>query len=56
MYFFDRDGLTHVLKPGRKFELVGENKLDGRVMASAAVVDGSLFVRTDKALYRIERR
>ncbi len=54
IYFFNRDGVTHVIKPGRKFELISENQLDGSIMASAAVVDGSLFVRTDEALYRIE--
>lgn len=54
IYLFDREGKTHVLKPGRRFERLAENKLDGSFMASPAVADGSLYLRTDKALYRIE--
>ena len=54
LYFFDRDGATKVIKPGRVFELLGTNHLDGSFMASAAVVDNAMFVRTEKAMYRIE--
>ena len=31
-----------------------ENKLDGRHMASFAPVNGTLFIRSDKALYRVD--
>lgn len=54
LYFFDRDGATHVVKPGHEFELIKTNHLDGSFMASAAVVDNAMYVRTDKAMYRIE--
>jgi outer membrane protein assembly factor BamB len=56
IYFFDREGTTHVIKPGRQFTLLAENHLEGSVMASAALVDEAMFVRTDKAMYRIQER
>ncbi|MEZ6128225.1 MAG: PQQ-binding-like beta-propeller repeat protein [Planctomycetaceae bacterium] len=51
LYFFDKDGTTTVLKPGRRFEQLSQNRLDGELMATAAAVDGSLLLRTDKAVY-----
>ena len=56
IYLFSREGITSVLAPGRSFKRLAENQLDGRLMASAAIVDGALFLRTDRALYRIEQR
>ena len=54
IYISSEEGLTHVLKPGRKFESLARNQLDGRILASPAVVDRAIYLRTDKALYRIE--
>lgn len=55
LYFHSEDGTTLVLRPSLEgMESLAENKLEGRIMASAAAVDGALFIRTDKALYRIE--
>ena len=55
IYFFSERGLTTVMRPSRTGpEVVAENQLDGRFMASPAVVDGAMFLRTDKALYRID--
>ncbi len=56
IYFFDREGTTHVVKPGRTFEQIAENRLDGSFMASAAIVGNALFLRTDKAMYRIDEK
>lgn len=56
IYISSREGRTSVLAPGRSFKRLAENQLDGQLMASAAVVDGALFLRTDKALYRIEQK
>lgn len=56
IYFHSREGITTVLRPGLKFEVLAKNPLDGRHMASLAAADGALFLRTDKALYRIEQR
>ncbi len=53
LYFHAEEGLTLVLKPGDRFEKIAENRLDGRIMGSAAADDDSLFIRTEEALYRI---
>ena len=37
-----------------KAQELAKNKLDGAAQASPAIVDGAIFLRTDKALYRIE--
>lgn len=55
LYFFSESGVAYVLEPSAKFELLAENTLDGRFMASPAVAGNALFLRTDKALYRIEQ-
>jgi outer membrane protein assembly factor BamB len=53
IYATDQAGLTTVFKPGRTFEKVAENNLPDGCMASLAVVDGAIFLRTKKALYKI---
>jgi outer membrane protein assembly factor BamB len=55
IYFCDQDGETTVIKPGRKFNELAVNKLDTGCMASPAVDDNALILRTKKHLYRIER-
>jgi len=56
IYVGNRDGDTFVIKPGRTFALEATNHLDGQIMATPAAVDAALYIRTDKALYRIEKR
>ncbi len=56
LLFHSKEGETTVLKPGRKFELLARNRLHGEHHASAAVSGDALFLRTDKALYKIEDR
>jgi outer membrane protein assembly factor BamB len=56
IYFFARNGTTTVLAPGREPRLLAVNKLAGTVMASPAVADNALFVRTSTHLYRIGRK
>ena len=54
IYFFNEDSTTTVLKPVRKFEQLAVNKLgDEQLMASPAVAYDSLFIRTERTLYRI---
>ncbi len=53
LYFCNHDGLTTILKPGRKYEELATNKLDDGCMASPVAVDHSLIIRTKQALYRI---
>jgi outer membrane protein assembly factor BamB len=54
IYFFDDKGQTVVLKPGREFEELATNTLDDGFMASPAVDEGALFLRTKSHLYRID--
>lgn len=51
-----REGVTVVVAAGKSFKLIAKNELPGRIMASEAVANGSLFIRTDAALYRLEER
>lgn len=53
IYIFNREGVTHVIEPGKKFRKIADNKLPGQVMASPAAVDGAFFIRTDKGLVKI---
>jgi outer membrane protein assembly factor BamB len=54
IYFFSEEGRTTVFAPGRTCQKLAECEIGERVMASPAVSGKALFLRTDKALYRIE--
>jgi outer membrane protein assembly factor BamB len=56
LWFFSEDGKTTVLKPGRVFEQVAENRLEEGFMASPAIAGKALYLRTRTHLYRIEER
>jgi outer membrane protein assembly factor BamB len=54
IYFLSEDGVGVVVKAGRKFELVTKNPLNEKALASYGVLDDSLLIRTESALYRIK--
>lgn len=54
IYFCSEEGKTSVIEAGRQFKLLAENKLDAGLMASPAVAEKALFLRTKTHLYRIE--
>jgi len=56
LIFHSKEGETTVLKPGRNFEILARNKLEDAHHASAAVSDDALFLRTEKAIYKIEKQ
>ena len=56
IYFANEEGVTTVLAPGPRFRKLASNKLDGRIMASPAVSGKAIYLRTDRHLYRIERK
>ena len=56
VYFLSEDGTGLVIKAGRKFELVSKNPLNEKTLASYGVLDGSLLIRTEGNLYRIQAR
>lgn len=55
IYVGNRDGDTFVIEPGRTYELLATNHLDGGVYATPAAVGRAIFLRTETALYRIEK-
>lgn len=55
IYVGNRDGDTFVIKPGKEFELLATNHLDGGIFATPAAVGRALFLRTEHALYRLEK-
>ena len=56
LWFFSEDGKTTVLKPGRVFEQVAENRLDEGFLASPAIAGKAFYLRTRTHLYRIEEK
>ncbi|HQX49724.1 MAG TPA: PQQ-binding-like beta-propeller repeat protein [Planctomycetaceae bacterium] len=56
IYLLDEEGTTTVIAPGREFKVLATNKLDGRTLATPAFVDSTIFLRTDRHLYRIEKQ
>lgn len=56
VYFFGKEGKTTVVKADKKFEKLAENQLEGTVIATPAIVDGAIFLRTDTHLYRIGKK
>ncbi|MGB7348178.1 MAG: PQQ-binding-like beta-propeller repeat protein [Pirellulaceae bacterium] len=56
IYLGSHEGTVTVLRPGKEGTVVAENQLDGQIMASPAVVDNALILRTADAIYRIESK
>ena len=56
IYLQSEEGVTTVVAPGREFRRLSASRLDGAMLATMAVSDGSIFVRTDTHLYRITNR
>ena len=54
IYFGSHEGVVTVISAGRESEVIAENELEGQIMASPAVVDNSLVVRTAEAIYRFQ--
>ena len=55
IYTTDESGLTTVFAPGRTFVKIAENTLPEGCMASPAVLDGAMYIRTKGHLYRVGR-
>jgi outer membrane protein assembly factor BamB len=53
IYFLNEEGESVVLAPGQQLKHLATNQLDGRTLASMAVSNGSIFIRSDTHLYRI---
>ena len=55
IYAFSIKGKVFTFLPGKEFKLLAESKLGDGFMASAAVVDDAMFLRSKSSLYRIEK-
>ena len=56
LYFTDEEGLTTVIETGREFREIAKNDVGQRTLASLAVIDNALILRTEKSLFRIENQ
>ena len=55
IYFQNEVGIGFVIKAGTTFELLSKNELGERSLASYAVADGTLFIRTDGHLWKVTK-
>lgn len=56
VYLLDEADTTTVFKPGAAYDEVARNKLGEKAQASCGVDGDALLLRTEKALYRIEKK
>jgi outer membrane protein assembly factor BamB len=56
IFALSEDGDTFVIQAGPEFRIVGKNSLDEMSMATPAVANGSLIIRTANRLYRFTDR
>lgn len=54
IYFQNEAGTGFVVKAGATYELLATNPLEERSLASCAVEDGAIFIRTEKQLWKIK--
>jgi outer membrane protein assembly factor BamB len=54
IYFENEAGVTTVIKAGKEYEAVATNDLGERMLASPAILDGAMFLRTENNLWRIQ--
>lgn len=55
IYVQSEEGNTLVIKPGKTFEKLTDTGFAERTLASYAAGDSSLFIRTEKNLYRVQQ-
>jgi len=53
IFALSENGTTYVIEAGAEFEVIGENHLDEFTMATPAILEDSLIIRTAEAVYRI---
>jgi outer membrane protein assembly factor BamB len=53
LYFQNEEGVGTVLKAGKTFEVLAKNDVGERTLASPAVADNALFLRSQSHLWRI---
>jgi outer membrane protein assembly factor BamB len=53
IYLLNEDGTTTVIAAAREYRSLATNHVEGRTLASLAIADRSIFLRTDTHVYRI---
>jgi outer membrane protein assembly factor BamB len=53
IYFTNEDGTTYIVRAGNEYELLATNELGERTLASPALDDGAIYLRTASHLWRI---
>ena len=53
IYFQNEEGLTTVIEPGKTFKKLASNQLDGATLASLAVSNDTIYLRTGTHIYSI---
>ncbi len=56
IYLLSEDGTATVFKPGSSYDPVATNKMGEKALASYGIDGDALLLRTEKALYRIEKK
>jgi outer membrane protein assembly factor BamB len=56
IFALSEDGDTYVIQAGPEFKVLGKNSLNELSLATPAVANGSLIVRTASKLYRLEKQ
>ena len=54
LYFLNETGETTIVQSSNQYVEVAGNQVEGNTLASLAFGDGAMFLRSDRALYRIE--
>jgi len=55
IYVGSREGKTYVLRPGPQAEVLATNELEGGIFATPAAVGRAIYLRTEGAVYRLEK-
>jgi len=53
VYFMDRSGVMHIFKDSKEFELIGRPELGEDVVATPVFLDGFIYIRGTKHLFKI---
>jgi outer membrane protein assembly factor BamB len=51
IYIASEEGVVSVLAAGPELKVLASNKLDGAILATPAIIDGTIYVRTESHLY-----
>ena len=54
IYFQNEAGVGYVVRAGKNYEILATNDLAEPSLASYAVADGTIFIRTEKQLWKVE--